>query len=252
MERLPSPLRAAQRLMSAASPTRAWPLCHPRRSAVAHLLERHGNRRRETEATRGWSHCAAAGRQGASGARLTNVGDPTTTGSPDPPGRWSALHWLGLAALLAMTTWFPATAVVPQVRESWSLPATSSASLTLAVQLGFVVGALASAAANLADLLPPTRLMLIGSIGTATANALLLPASSAALAVPLRFLTGAFLAGVYPPALKHLATWFRTGRGTALGLMVGALTVGSALPHHVNGTGGATGARSSPSPASSP
>ena len=160
-------------------------------------------------------------------------------GAPDPPGRWATLHWLGLATLLAMTTWFSATAVVPQLRDAWSLSPGASAGLTLAVQLGFVFGALLSAAANLADLLPPTRLMLFGAVGAAASNALLLLTSGPAQALPLRFLTGAFLAGVYPPALKQMATWFRVGRGTALGLMVGALTVGSALPHLVNGLGGA-------------
>jgi MFS family permease len=158
---------------------------------------------------------------------------------PDPPGRWPALLWLGSATLLAMTTWFSATAVVPQLQQDWSLSTTAGASLTLAVQLGFVAGALASAVGNLADLVPPTRLLLLGALGAAACNAGLLLADSAAQALPLRFLTGAFLAGVYPPALKQMATWFRVGRGTALGLMVGALTLGSALPHLVNGLGGA-------------
>jgi MFS family permease len=158
---------------------------------------------------------------------------------PDPPGRWPALLWLGLATLLAMTTWFSATAVVPQLQQDWSLSTTASASLTLAVQLCFVAGALVSAVGNLADLLPPTRLLLIGALGAAACNAALRLASSSAQALPLRFLTGAFLAGVYPPALKQMATWFRVGRGIALGLMVGALTLGSAMPHLVNRLGGA-------------
>jgi MFS family permease len=69
-------------------------------------------------------------------------------------------------------------------------------------------------------------------------NVLLLGAPGATVAISLRFGTGMFLAGVYPPVLKSMATWFRRGRGTALGVMVGALTVGSALPHLVNGPGG--------------
>jgi Major Facilitator Superfamily len=59
-----------------------------------------------------------------------------------------------------------------------------------------------------------------------------------ATALPLRFATGFFLAGVYPPALKLMATWYREGRGTALGILVGALTLGSAAPHLINGLGG--------------
>jgi MFS family permease len=158
---------------------------------------------------------------------------------PDPPGRWVALHWLGLATLLAMTTWFSATAVVPQLREDWQLSEAEVIGLTLAVQIGFVVGAVIAALTNLADLVQPSRLILYGATGAALANGLLLLAPGPGMAIPLRLLTGVFLAGVYPPALKQMATWFRKGRGTALGLMVGALTLGSALPHLVNGLGGA-------------
>ncbi|MGK2930575.1 MAG: MFS transporter [Acidimicrobiales bacterium] len=157
----------------------------------------------------------------------------------DPAGRWSALIRLAFGMVLAMTTWFSASAVLPQLRDEWGLSAGAGSWLTIAVQLGFVVGAVASAGLNIADLVPPRRLMLLGSIGAATANALLLAASGPASAIPLRFLTGVFLAGVYPPGLKSMATWFQRGRGTALGVMVGALTVGSALPHLVNGLGGA-------------
>jgi MFS family permease len=106
------------------------------------------------------------------------------------------------------------------------------------VQLGFVAGALVSAVFNLADTIRPRHLILTGSLVAAAANTGLLLASGPASAITLRFITGAALAGVYPPALKALSTWFRAGRGTALGVMVGALTLGSALPHLVNGFGG--------------
>ena len=137
-----------------------------------------------------------------------------------------------------MTTWFSATAVVPQLRAEWALGDTAAAWLTIAVQLGFVTGALVSAALNVADVLPPRIVVLAGAAGAAAANALLGAASGAGGAIPLRFATGFFLAGVYPPALKLMATWFRRGRGTALGILVGALTLGSATPHLVNALGG--------------
>jgi len=140
--------------------------------------------------------------------------------------------------VLAMTTWFSATAVLPQLKDLWDLNATQGSWLTISVQLGFVVGALASAALNLADIIPPRRLILFGSVGAAAANLGLLAAGDVGAAIVLRFLTGACLAAVYPPALKAMSTWFRQGRGTALGVMVGALTLGSALPHLVNGLGG--------------
>ncbi len=140
--------------------------------------------------------------------------------------------------LLGMTTWFSATAVVPELRELWSLSSAQAAWLTIAVQLGFVIGALSSAVFNIADRVPPRRLMLYGASLAGLANLCLLASPAFALAVLLRTLTGIGLASVYPPAMKAMATWFRIKRGTALGIMVGALTVGSALPHLINGLGG--------------
>src|SRR5207237_2408194 len=105
-------------------------------------------------------------------------------------------------------------------------------------QLGFVAGALASSVLNLADVFSPRSVILTGTLGAGAANALLGVAGGAGAGVPLRLATGFFLAGVYPPALKLIATWFRGGRGFALGTIVGALTLGSAMPHLVNGLGG--------------
>ncbi len=153
-------------------------------------------------------------------------------------GRGRALGVTVVALVLLMTTWFSASAVLPQLREDWQLSNTAAAWLTIAVQLGFVAGALASSALNLPDLIPIQRLILVSALGAAGANALLLLVDGPHFAIPLRLATGFFLAGVYPPALKLLATWFRTGRGTALGIAVGALTLGSAGPHLVNGLGG--------------
>jgi len=154
------------------------------------------------------------------------------------PGAGRALALLSLALVLSMSTWFSASAVIPQLREEWSLSTGAGAWLTIAVQLGFVAGALLSSVLTLADVAPPHRIVFAGSVGAACANALLLVAGGAEAAIPLRAATGLFLAGVYPPALKLMATWFRQGRGAALGVIVGALTVGSALPHLINGTGG--------------
>jgi MFS family permease len=137
-----------------------------------------------------------------------------------------------------MATWFSASAVVPQLREDWDLSRNAAAWLTIAVQLGFVGGALCMSALNVADVLPPHRVVFAGSVGAAGTNALVALADGPAAAIPLRLATGFFLAGVYPPALKLMSTWFRRGRGTALGVLVGALTLGSALPHLVNGLGG--------------
>ena len=162
----------------------------------------------------------------------------TAGGQAPTAGRWAALAALAVGLLLAMATWFSATAVIPQLRHEWGLRPGTQAWLTIAVQLGFVAGALISAMLNLADVLPVRRLMLYGALGAALANVLLALAPGPFLAIPLRLVTGAFLALVYPPALKTMATWFGTNRGIALGVLVGALTIGSASPHLVNAVGG--------------
>lgn len=154
------------------------------------------------------------------------------------PGARRALVLLALALVLSMTTWFSASAVIPQLRDDWNLSSSAAAWLTIAVQLGFVAGALLSSALNLADVFPPRLVIAAGCVGAALANAGLALVHGAGTAIPLRLATGFFLAGVYPPALKLLATWFQRGRGVALGTLVGALTIGSALPHLVNGLGG--------------
>lgn len=149
-----------------------------------------------------------------------------------------ALTLLAVALVLSMATWFSASAVVPQLRVEWDLSSTGRAWLTIAVQLGFVAGALVSSLFNVADVVDARWVIVAGSFGAATANALLLTAHGLGWALPLRGATGFFLAGVYPPALKLIATWYRERRGVALGVLVGALTLGSASPHLVNGLGG--------------
>ncbi|WP_407541133.1 MFS transporter [Deinococcus radiomollis] len=152
-------------------------------------------------------------------------------------GRWKALTLLALAVVLCMSPWFSAAAVLPQLRTLWGWSSTQGASLTLAVQLGFVAGAVLSAFSGLPDRFPHRRLMLLGGVLAGTANLGLL-AAHPELTLVLRALTGAALALVYPVSLKAMSGWFVQGRGLALGILVGALTLGSALPHLVNGLGG--------------
>ena len=155
-----------------------------------------------------------------------------------PAGRGRALALLSLTLVLSMSTWFSASSVIPQLRTAWGLSPSLAAWLTIAVQVGFVCGALVSSLLNLADVVSPRHVILGGSLGAAAANALLLVAGGAPVGIPLRFATGFFLAGIYPPALKLMSTWFRRGRGSALGILVGALVVGNAMPHLLNGLGG--------------
>ncbi|HUE70539.1 MAG TPA: MFS transporter [Pirellulaceae bacterium] len=160
---------------------------------------------------------------------------PTTDSS-----KWQQLLLLALIQWLAMTLWFSASAVAGPLTEVWQLSGGKQAWLTISVQLGFVIGAFVSAVFNLADRIAPPRLMAMCSLLGAGLNAAIPLAitdelgksDSGFLAVVLlRMATGVMLAGVYPVGMKLMATWFVRGRGLAIGVLVGALTVGSASPH---------------------
>jgi MFS family permease len=154
------------------------------------------------------------------------------------PGRWRALVLLSLAELLGMSLWFSASAVVPALRLEWNLSYSSAGWLTIAVQLGFVFGTLLSALLNLPDVLRVRYLFAASALAGALTNAAFGAfAHNAQTGIGLRFLTGMFLAGVYPPGMKIMATWFMRSRGMALGALVGALTLGKASPYLVNGLG---------------
>ena len=142
-----------------------------------------------------------------------------------------------LVLVLAMAVWFSASAVVPALASQWHLSAGGAAWLTAPVQAGFVVGAIASALLGLADRVRP-HLLTAGCAASAAACtlAMALFAHGPPAAVPLRFATGAFLAGVYPVCMKLMASWSRpAGRALAMGALVGALALGSALPHLIDG-----------------
>jgi len=147
--------------------------------------------------------------------------------------RWRVLALLAIAELLGMSLWFAASAVSPQLRAIWGLTASEAAWLTTIVQLGFVCGTAVAALLNLPDLIPAGRLFSGAAFLGAAANAAILAVPGYRAALVLRFLTGFFLAGVYPPAMKMAATWFRSQRGLAIGVIVGALTVGKATPYLV-------------------
>jgi MFS family permease len=138
---------------------------------------------------------------------------------------------VSLAQFLGMTLWFSATAITPALVREFDIPANQVAWLTMAVQAGFVAGTLLSALTNLADVLNARTLMCIGSLAGAAANAAVIVAPGSMSVIVLRFLTGASLALVYPPGMKVAAGWFRDRRGFALGLLIGALTLGKAFPH---------------------
>lgn len=159
-------------------------------------------------------------------------------GSGAPEGRWRALAILCGAVFLGMSLWFTASAAGAELAVRWGLGPTRAGWLTTTVQLGFVAGTALAALLNLADLVPLRRLFAGSALLAGAVNAALLLAPGFEAALVLRFLTGFFLAGVYPPAMKMAASWFVAERGLAIGAVVGALTVGKAAPYLLSLTGG--------------
>src|SRR5438105_5883300 len=156
---------------------------------------------------------------------------------PAPTTRWRMLLLLAAAELLGMSVWFAANAVRLQLAQRWHLGAAGIGALATAVQLGFVAGTAGAALLNLADL-GPARVYFAGcAVAASLANLALLASVGFPVAIASRFLTGFFLAGVYPPGMKMIATWFREGRGLAIGIMVGALGLGKGLPYLVHALG---------------
>lgn len=146
-------------------------------------------------------------------------------------GRWTALALICAGVVGAMTCWFSATAIIPELIRDWQLTPAQAGWLTNAVQIGFVLGALAASLVNLPDIVRLTRLIAVSAVLAALANAALLLEPGFAGAIAARFLTGVALAGLYPPAMKLMATWFVRGRGLAMGFLIGGLTLGSSMPH---------------------
>jgi MFS family permease len=160
----------------------------------------------------------------------------------EPARRWRMLAFLATGELLAMAPWFSASAVAPLLVAEWGLSGLDLPLLTIAVQLGFVVGALALAVTGAADVIPGRWLFLGGAITAAAANAgFAYAATDLGSALVFRSLTGLALAGVYPVGMRLISGWFRIDRGLAIATLVGALTVGSALPYLFRGVGVVSG-----------
>jgi MFS family permease len=158
---------------------------------------------------------------------------------PADASRWRVLGLLSIAIVLSLTTWFSATAITPELKREWHLSPLGLSWLTIGVQIGFVCGALAASLVNLPDIVSLNRLMALSALSAGAANLSLLVSHGPVGAVAARTLTGLALAGVYPPALKLVSTWFNRDRGLALGTVIGALTLGSSMPHLFRSLAGA-------------
>lgn len=144
-----------------------------------------------------------------------------------------------LCQVAALTLWFSASAVVPGLLARDAVSTQQASLLTGMVQLGFVAGTLFSALAGLADRVDPRRLFALSAVIGALSNIAILGigfGSPGTLA--MRFLTGVAMAGVYPVGMKLAAGWASGNMGLMIGTLVGALTLGSALPHLFNSLGG--------------
>ena len=153
------------------------------------------------------------------------------------PSARSQLGLLSVAIVLAMAPWFAATVVADPLARELALSPWQVSWLTLAVQLGFVLGSLTSAGLLLSDLFSARRLAAVASLVAALATALLAVRNLTPWqSISLRLLTGAALACVYPPGMKIAAGWTLRHRGTAIGILVGAVTTGSAAPYLLRAT----------------
>jgi MFS family permease len=151
----------------------------------------------------------------------------------------SSVAIIALCQVGALALWFSASAVIPALVAEYRLSGFAQAALTSGVQAGFVVGCLASAVFGLPDRVDPRRLFALCALLGALANALLLVVDPGAGGAPLlRVVTGIAMAGVYPVGMKLAATWAKGDMGLMVGILVGALTLGSALPHLFTAFGG--------------
>src|SRR5918993_3949687 len=153
--------------------------------------------------------------------------------------RRASIAILALCQVGAMALWFSASAVVPALVAEYGLSNFMQAALTSGVQAGFVIGCVASAILGLPDRYDPRRIIAASALVGAIANALLLVVDPASAAVPLlRVVTGIAMAGVYPVGMKLASTWAQGDMGLMVGILVGALTLGSASPHLFSAFGG--------------
>jgi MFS family permease len=142
--------------------------------------------------------------------------------------------------IAVLSLWFSSAAVLPEMAREAGLTAARLAWLSTAVQLGFGAGALVFALLGFADRFDPRRVFMLSALaGAATNLALLAVPIGGGEAIALRALTGAAMAGVYPVAMKIATGWGKTDRALLVGLLVGALTIGSASPHLISFIGGA-------------
>jgi len=146
--------------------------------------------------------------------------------------KWRSISLLVVCSVMVLSVWFSSAAVLPTLAREFGLTAAWGALATSAVALGFVAGTLASAALGLADRSEPRKLFMVSCFVAAAANAGMVAVDPGGFAtIVLRIIAGAAMAGIYPPGMKMASSWANGDRGLLIGLLVGAITLGSAMPH---------------------
>ncbi|ALS58424.1 MFS transporter [Pandoraea norimbergensis] len=153
-----------------------------------------------------------------------------------PRGRLASLAIVLLAQVAAMGVWFSSTTAVALIKRTQAIASGDEAMLTGAVQLGFVIGTVVSATLALPDRYDLRKIFAASALMAAiTTGALAVLPPTGPLVIALRLLTGVCMAGVYPVGIRLVATWAKADLGLLIGLLVAALTLGSASPHLIGG-----------------
>jgi len=147
------------------------------------------------------------------------------------------LYVIVIAQFCCTSLWFAGNAVMPELINAFQLNSNALSMLTSAVQFGFILGTLAFAFLSLADKFSPSKIFFVCAILGAVFNvAGLLEQNNIYTLSILRFLTGFSLAGIYPIGMKIAADYYEKGLGRSLGFLVGALVLGTGLPHLLKAT----------------
>jgi len=162
---------------------------------------------------------------------LERVRPPPHTATPCAP---TPLAVIVIAQLFGTSLWFSANSAGDDLMRAWALQAADIGRLTIAVQLGFILGTLGFALSGLADRFAASRIFAVCAVLGAAANAgFALLAHGLGEGLAWRFVVGLALAGVYPLGMKLVVSWVPQHAGAALAWLVGMLTLGTALPHGV-------------------